>query len=77
MRMAIPFNRSSLQGRELDYIHETIEVGQVAGDQMFSRKCQELLQEALGVRKALVTTSCTHARNRSGMADRLGEVVNF
>lgn len=57
----IPFNRSSLQGRELDYIHETIKVGQVAGDQMFSRKCQALLQEALGVRKALVTTSCTHA----------------
>jgi dTDP-4-amino-4,6-dideoxygalactose transaminase len=57
----IPFNRSSLQGRELDYIHETIKVGQFAGDQMFSRKCQALLQEALGVRKALVTTSCTHA----------------
>jgi len=57
----IPFNRSSLQGRELDYIHETIKVGQVAGDQMFSGKCQTLLQESIGVRKALVTTSCTHA----------------
>jgi dTDP-4-amino-4,6-dideoxygalactose transaminase len=57
----IPFNRSSLQGQELSYIHETIRVGQVAGDQMFSRKCQELLQEVLRVRKSLVTTSCTHA----------------
>ncbi len=57
----IPFNRSSLQGRELDYIHETIKVGQVAGDQMFSSKCQTLLQDAIGVPKALVTTSCTHA----------------
>jgi dTDP-4-amino-4,6-dideoxygalactose transaminase len=57
----IPFNRSSLQGRELDYIHQTIKVGQVAGDQMFSSKCQALLQESIGVRKALVTTSCTHA----------------
>lgn len=65
--MAIPFNRSSLQGRELDYIHETIDVGQVAGDQMFSRKCQELLQEALGVRQALVTTSCTHALEMTGI----------
>jgi dTDP-4-amino-4,6-dideoxygalactose transaminase len=63
----IPFNRSSLQGRELDYIHETIDVGQVAGDQMFSRKCQELLEKALGVRKALVTTSCTHALEMAGM----------
>jgi len=63
----IPFNRSSLQGLELDYIHDTVEVGQVAGDQMFSRKCQELLQEALGVRKALVTTSCTHALEMAGI----------
>jgi dTDP-4-amino-4,6-dideoxygalactose transaminase len=63
----IDFNRSSLQGRELDYIHETIQAGQVAGDQMFSRKCQELLQEALGVRKALVTTSCTHALEMAGI----------
>jgi dTDP-4-amino-4,6-dideoxygalactose transaminase len=57
----ISFNRSSLQGRELDYIHETIEVGQVAGDQVFSRKCQQLLQQCIGVRSSLVTTSCTHA----------------
>lgn len=57
----IPFNRSSLQGRELDYIHETIKIGQVAGDQTFSRKCQGLLQEIAGCRRALVTTSCTHA----------------
>ena len=65
--MLIPFNRSSLQGRELDYIHETIDVGQVAGDQMFSRKCQDLLQSSLGVRKALVTTSCTHALEMAGI----------
>jgi len=59
--MTIPFNRSSLQGRELDHIHATISAGQVAGDQIFSRKCQHLLEEALGVRRSLVTTSCTHA----------------
>ncbi len=45
----------------MDYILETIDVGQVVGDQMFSRRCQELLHDALGVSKALVTTSCTHA----------------
>ena len=73
MRMAIPFNRSSLQGRELEYIHETIEVGQVAGDQVFSRKCQSLLQEDLSVRKALVTTSCTHALEMAALLLDLGE----
>jgi dTDP-4-amino-4,6-dideoxygalactose transaminase len=57
----VMFNRSSLQGRELDYIHETIGIGQVAGDQTFSRRCQGLLKETTGCRQALVTTSCTHA----------------
>ena len=63
----IPFNRSSLQGRELEYIHETIGIGQVAGDQTFSRKCQTLLQGSLGVTQALVTTSCTHALEMAGI----------
>ena len=57
----IPFNRSSLQGRELEYIFQTITIGQIAGDQTFSRKCHALLEQTLGVRRALVTTSCTHA----------------
>jgi len=64
---AIPFNRSSLCGRELDYIHDTIDAGQIAGDQLFSRKCQALLETTLGARKALVTTSCTHALELSAL----------
>jgi len=58
---SIPFNRSSLQGRELEYIFQTISAGQIAGDQTFSKKCHALLEGVLGVPKALVTSSCTHA----------------
>ena len=57
----VPFNRSSLLGKELEYIFRTMTIGQIAGDQMYSKKCQRLLEETLGVAKALVTTSCTHA----------------
>ncbi|MEI6071072.1 MAG: dTDP-4-amino-4,6-dideoxygalactose transaminase [Verrucomicrobiae bacterium] len=57
----ITFNRSSLQGRELEYIFQTISIGQIAGDQTFSKKCHALLEQTLGVQRALVTTSCTHA----------------
>jgi dTDP-4-amino-4,6-dideoxygalactose transaminase len=57
----IPFNRSSLRGRELEYIFQTITIGQIAGDQTFSKKCHALLEQALGVQRALVTTSCTLA----------------
>ena len=57
----IPFNRSALMGRELEYISQTLLTGQIAGDQTFSRKCQQMLEQSLGVRRALVATSCTHA----------------
>jgi len=57
----MPFNRSSLEGRELEYIFQTISEGQIAGDQIFSKKCHTLLEDVIGIRKALVTTSCTHA----------------
>lgn len=57
----IPFNQSSLQGRELEHIFQTMLIGQIAGDQTYSKKCHKLLEEALGVPRAMVTTSCTHA----------------
>ncbi|MDA1047366.1 MAG: dTDP-4-amino-4,6-dideoxygalactose transaminase [Verrucomicrobia bacterium] len=61
MSAPIPFNKSSQQGKELDYIRQSIFNGQVAGDQTFSKKCQSLLEDTLGVQKALITSSCTHA----------------
>ena len=57
----IPFNQSSLQGRELEHIFRTMTIGQIAGDQTYSNKCHALLQQSLQVQKAMVTTSCTHA----------------
>jgi dTDP-4-amino-4,6-dideoxygalactose transaminase len=58
---SIPFNQSSLLGKELEHIFRTMTVGQIAGDQTYSKKCHELLEQTLGVPRALVTTSCTHA----------------
>lgn len=67
MLPVLPFNKSSLQGRELEFIFQTITHGQIAGDQMFSKKCHALLREVLEVRSALVTTSCTHALEMAAM----------
>jgi dTDP-4-amino-4,6-dideoxygalactose transaminase len=69
----IPFNRSSLQGRELEYIFDTLRIGQIAGDQTYSRKCQRLLQESLGCHAALVTTSCTHALEMAALLLAINE----
>ena len=67
-----PFNRSSLQGRELDLIRSALDNGQIAGDQAFSRRCQSLLEETLGVSRALVTTSCTHALEMAALLLDIG-----
>jgi dTDP-4-amino-4,6-dideoxygalactose transaminase len=58
---SIPFNSSSLQGRELEHIFRTMTIGQIAGDQTYSKKCHAFLEQTLGVPRAMVTTSCTHA----------------
>jgi dTDP-4-amino-4,6-dideoxygalactose transaminase len=63
----IPFNRSSLAGREQEYIAQAMRIGQIAGDQTFTKKCHELLERRLGVSKSLVTTSCTHALEMSAL----------
>ncbi len=63
----LPFNRSSLMGRELEHIFRTMTVGQIAGDQTYSKKCHALLEDVLGVRRALLTTSCTHALELSAL----------
>jgi len=63
----IPFNHSSLMGRELEYIAQAMKIGQIAGDQTYSKKCHALLEQMLGVRKVMVTTSCTHALEMSAL----------
>ena len=61
MNIEIPFNRPSLAGNEMAYLAEAIAGGHLSGDGPFTRRCHALLEESLGVEKALLTTSCTHA----------------
>jgi dTDP-4-amino-4,6-dideoxygalactose transaminase len=61
MTYRIPFNRPCLAGNEYKYIAEAIANGHASGDGPFTRKCHEFLEQELGVRKVLLTTSCTHA----------------
>ncbi len=57
----IPFNRPFFSGREFEFIQQAIANSQISGDGIFTRKCHALLENALGVSKVLLTTSCTHA----------------
>ena len=57
----IPFNRACVTGRELAYVTEAIDTGPLSGDGPFTARCQDLLEQITGAKKALLTTSCTHA----------------
>ena len=61
MSRSIPFNRFSGTGAEFQYVRRAIESMHISGDGQFTRSCQALLEELLGVPKVLLTTSCTHA----------------
>jgi len=57
----IPFNRPAIAGKELDYIREAIQRGQLAGDGHFTQQCQLWLKQRFGCPGALLTHSCTAA----------------
>jgi dTDP-4-amino-4,6-dideoxygalactose transaminase len=57
----IPFNRPFAVGKEIEYIQQSIENKHTCGDGSFTKKCHALLEQVIGVPKALLTTSCTHA----------------
>src|SRR3989475_7634395 len=57
----IPFNRPSFEGREHEYLEAAIASGQISGDGVFTKRCHSYLESEVGVAKALLTTSCTHA----------------
>jgi dTDP-4-amino-4,6-dideoxygalactose transaminase len=57
----IPFNQPFAVGKEFDYIRQAIKNVHTCGDGPFTKKCHAFLEEILGVNKALLTTSCTHA----------------
>jgi dTDP-4-amino-4,6-dideoxygalactose transaminase len=63
----IPFNKPSIEGRELEYVRESIANGHISGDGAFTKRASALLEQLLGAKKVLLTTSCTHALEMSAL----------
>jgi dTDP-4-amino-4,6-dideoxygalactose transaminase len=57
----IPFNSPCLVGDEIAYMTQAVQNKHISGDGAFSRQCHSWFEENIGVKKALLTTSCTHA----------------
>ena len=57
----INFNVPPFTGKEPEYIMEAVKAQKICGDGQFTKKCNAWLEEKTGTKKALLTTSCTHA----------------
>jgi dTDP-4-amino-4,6-dideoxygalactose transaminase len=57
----IPFNRPGQTGLEQTYMADALQRGHLSGDGFYTKKCNALLENALGAGKVMLTTSCTHA----------------
>jgi dTDP-4-amino-4,6-dideoxygalactose transaminase len=68
----IPFNRPFTTGDELDYIRAAITTSKFSGDGSFTAQCHLLLEQSLGIQKALLTTSCTHALEMAALLLNIG-----
>lgn len=61
MNYNVVFNRIDIVGNEMKYMEQAITGGHISGNGPFTSKAQTFLEEMLGVKKALLATSCTHA----------------
>lgn len=57
----IRFNVPPVAGKEFEYIKQAIESKHICGDGDFTKKCNKWIEQTTGCKKALLTTSCTHA----------------
>lgn len=67
----IPFNKPTRLGNELNFVQDSLSGEHISGDGGFSRQCHAFLEERLGVGKALLTTSCTHALEMAALLLRI------
>lgn len=57
----IPFNKPYITGKEVHFIYDAVRTGHISGNGKYTKLCQQFFEESLGLKKALLTTSCTDA----------------
>jgi dTDP-4-amino-4,6-dideoxygalactose transaminase len=64
----IPFNKPFVAGKELFYVAQAVMVeSHLAGNGLFTRRCHDWLEKALGCKKAFLTHSGTASLEMAGM----------
>ncbi len=67
MSRKIPFNKPYLSGNELNYITDALQSGHISGNGKYTKLCQHFFEQRYGIKKTLLTTSCTDALEMCAM----------
>lgn len=70
--MKIPFNKPYLTGKEIAYIKKAHALGQLAGDGIFTKKCQAWIEKNIGCKKCFLTHSGTAALEMMAILSGIG-----
>jgi len=63
----IPFNKPAYIPESENYVTNAIRSGHLSGDGEYTRRSSALLEAITGTQKVLLTTSCTHALEMTGI----------
>ena len=66
-KMFISFNKPPYIGKESEYVLDAVNKGHISGDGEYTKKCAKKLEELSGTKRALLTTSCTHATEMAAL----------
>ena len=69
----ISFNVPPFTGKEIEYMGQAIAAQKICGDGAFTTKCSRWLEEKTKTKKALLTTSCTHATELAALLTKVKE----
>lgn len=68
----IGFNKPYYTGKELEYIKQAFELEKLSGNGKFTKLCQDLLERRYGIKKVLLTSSCTDALEMAALLINTG-----
>jgi dTDP-4-amino-4,6-dideoxygalactose transaminase len=72
MMSSIPFNRANIDISDQVLLATAIKNGHISGNGAFTKRAEASLQVSLGVGRALLTTSCTHALEMAALLTMVG-----
>jgi dTDP-4-amino-4,6-dideoxygalactose transaminase len=70
--LLIPFNRAEITELDTALLSQAISGGHISGNGPFTKRAESILESGLDVKRALLTTSCTHALEMSALLARVG-----